>query len=300
VGRLGWPLGDHYLLKPTPYFSPRLDPSLPYYSDLRVQASSSGLVFHDPEANTVSYAWKRPASSRRVVCIGDSITQVWPGQSNYTHALADALSEDLEVPVEVIPLGLGGYTPEIAMEAYADWARSLNPDLLLLQLGPNDVDSIRLEPAPARLSSGHWPSRQLRGRNHKKPAEAPVSHAAWWMEFAIHSMLGGDRNHGLELTGRPVQLQRGIEAFRNLAAELAIPGVAVVFPFFENRHTPLESELILATLQEHQIDAWDLSESLGKGSLGPLSSDGIHPDDRAHMLAGTAIARYLKKYLEGP
>ena len=304
VSQHGWPLGDRYDVVPTPYFTQTVSPAPPHYKDLRFRATPDSLALLDPEGQSFEYSWIKPKGTYRVVCVGDSITQIWPGQENYTHSLQRALEAKLSTAVEVIPLGVGGYNPRLSLAAFSGWVHRLDPDILVVQLGPNDVDNLKLHhhrphggmPLP-NLRDARYRTRAsagLRGWNTKQPALNPRSHAAWWFSFGLNDLLLGDRNFGLRLSHDPTSLVRAVEGYAQLAEARSIDSVGVIFPFFEDRHTDIEGARISGILAEAGLPVLELRTPLQTlGSLSALSVDGIHPDQKAHRLAGETIARYL-------
>jgi len=169
-------------------------------------------------------------------------------------------------------------------------------------MGPNDVDILTYKPGPfsptqSRLGLAVSQTEEtfgLYGYNQKRPAIRPTSHAVFWAALGLHSLVLGDRNHGLKLVHDNRTLDAAIQDFGRLADTLAVPTVALVFPFFADRHTPLEEERILSLLQDSKIPAISLAEPLSAlAPLKELSKDGIHPSPEGHRLAGLSLSRYL-------
>ncbi len=303
VGVGDWPLGDRYLVERTPYFTPTLSPELPYYGDTRLSADARGLHFLEEPGASWTASWEH--EGLRIVCLGDSLTQIWPApdQVNYTRHLSGLLSETLGAPVEVLPLGVGGYIPAQAIAAFGPWLSRLSPDLLLLQLGPNDLDSLArgTRGLRSRLHPRQWPEAELRGRNQKRPQARPRSHALWWWRYGFGRWRNGDRNFRLALAGHAAELPEALAAFSAIAKELGVPSAALVFPFFEGGHTVLEEDRLASLLQAAEIPSLLLREpmsSASAGGIGALSIDGIHPNQDGHRVAAEAIAPYVLPMLE--
>jgi len=303
VGAVGWPVGDRYLVERTPYFSPSLSAELPYYEDTRLVANERGLQFQETPGASWTASWEH--DGLRIVCLGDSLTQIWPAPDhvNYTRHLSSLLEDSLGAPVEVLPLGVGGYTPPQAVAAFGPWLSRLGPDLLLLQLGPNDLDSLVQGPRGirSRLHPRQWPGAELRGRSEKRPQLFPWSHALWWWQYGFGRWRSGDRNFRLTLAGHAVDLPEACSAFAGIAEELNIPAAAVVFPFFEEGHTTLEEDRLASLLLAAEIPILRLRDPMNAATpngLSSLSQDGIHPNERGHRVAAQSLVPYVLPMLE--
>lgn len=84
-------------------------------------------------------AVEKPAGVRRIVCLGDSHTEAYTVNDNetYTSLLAGILSSG--GPVEILNLGVGGFSTDQELLAYLHHGCSRRPDLVLLQFCSNDV-----------------------------------------------------------------------------------------------------------------------------------------------------------------
>ncbi len=88
---------------------------------------------------TVLPAEEKPAGVRRIVCLGDSHTEAYTVNEDetYTARLARLLAP--RGPLEVINLGVGGFSTDQELLAYVHYGRGCSPDLVLLQFCSNDV-----------------------------------------------------------------------------------------------------------------------------------------------------------------
>ncbi|MFT7624295.1 MAG: lysophospholipase L1-like esterase [Myxococcota bacterium] len=110
----------------------------PGYQDARITISSQG--FRDRE-----YAATKPEGTRRILALGDSST------FGHDVALEDTWHAILEKRLErrlqrrpgdrweVINAGVTGYTSSLALRMYREHGRSLDPDIVVLYIGLNDV-----------------------------------------------------------------------------------------------------------------------------------------------------------------
>jgi lysophospholipase L1-like esterase len=84
--------------------------------------------------------YEKPAGTLRVLLLGDSFVD------GYTEELGDRMSEVLErelgadgLPVEVIPMGTGGYSTDQEYLWFAEEGLRYHPDVVVLVFHPNDV-----------------------------------------------------------------------------------------------------------------------------------------------------------------
>ncbi len=81
----------------------------------------------------------KPAGTRRIVCLGDSHSEAYTVNDDETWSslLAGLLSPG--GPVEILNLGVGGYSTDQELLAYVHHGRRRKPDLVLLQFCSNDI-----------------------------------------------------------------------------------------------------------------------------------------------------------------
>jgi hypothetical protein len=101
----------------------------------------------------------KPAGTRRIVCLGDSHTEAYTVNNDETYValLAEMLSGG--GPVELINLGVGGFSTDQELLAYLHHGRRCRPDLVLLQFCSNDLPFNLLH----RYWRGHKPCFQRHG-----------------------------------------------------------------------------------------------------------------------------------------
>ena len=99
---------------------------------------------------TKEFAPKRPEVTR-IVALGDSSTFGWGVHDTYTYPrlLEDRL-DGRSNAVEVLNLGMPGYTSRHGRAVFDHYARALQPDLLIISFGGNDAHYV-LDPADVVL-----------------------------------------------------------------------------------------------------------------------------------------------------
>jgi lysophospholipase L1-like esterase len=95
----------------------------------------NSLGFRTPEIEV-----RKPAGTRRIVILGDSQTESYTVSDDETYArlLEAELAE--EFPVQVISLGVGGFSTDQELLSYLQYGAQYQPDLVLLQFSTNDVE----------------------------------------------------------------------------------------------------------------------------------------------------------------
>lgn len=84
---------------------------------------------------------EKKAGTFRIVCLGDSVTFGWSGadEETYPAQLESILQKNHpDRAVEVINLGVTGYTSFQGKELFLAWAEKLKPDLVIFGFGQND------------------------------------------------------------------------------------------------------------------------------------------------------------------
>lgn len=89
---------------------------------------------------TPDVPFAKPEGVRRVLVLGDSFTEAYTVSDGETYP--ELLQERLSAtrPVEVISIGVAGYSTDQELLAYLEYGRRYSPDLVLLQLCTNDLE----------------------------------------------------------------------------------------------------------------------------------------------------------------
>jgi len=91
---------------------------------------------------------EKPPGTKRIVCLGDSHTEAYTVNEADTWSAQLAGRLSAEGPVELLNLGVGGYSTDQELLAYLHHGRRVNPDLVLLQFCSNDL--------PFNLRDRYW------------------------------------------------------------------------------------------------------------------------------------------------
>jgi len=120
----------------------------------RTEEFSSRETINRHGFRTQERPFEKPAGTQRVVVLGDSHTEGYTvnDDETYTVLLERLLSADR--PVEVIALGVGGYSTDQELLAYLHLGRRYQPDLVVLQFCSNDI--------PYNVLENYWRGRKPR------------------------------------------------------------------------------------------------------------------------------------------
>ena len=112
----------------------------PYFGYIRLDRGSqdaiNSLGFWGPE-----WAVEKPPNTVRIVALGGSTTA---GPTAWPYQLEEILKQELDgVDVEVLNLGIGGWTSAEAVAAFAMVGLSFSPDLVVVHCVNNDMEPMR-------------------------------------------------------------------------------------------------------------------------------------------------------------
>lgn len=82
----------------------------------------------------------KPAGTRRIVVVGDSHSEAYTVDDDQTWLVQLERELAREFPVEVISLGVGGFSNDQELLAYLHYGRRFEPDLVILQTCANDPE----------------------------------------------------------------------------------------------------------------------------------------------------------------
>ncbi len=253
---------------------------------------------------TRRFAFKKPPGTFRIVCVGDSLTEEWAvaGYDNYTDRLARLVAAAHPgVEVEVIPLGVGGYTTYQEAELLDRSFEGLETDVLVAQYCHNDVDVVRCADCPADADDRRdLAARDLHVVQERRLVVRPprffASHLLARSVHAIAHALGGSgRYPGLTLLPEGDHHRRGFERLKASAARRHVPFVVVQFPRMESGDPQPELRYSRGLLDELAIPTLDLTRDLER--VAPLEQlcvgDAYHPNGRGHDVAARSLYDYL-------
>lgn len=89
---------------------------------------------------TAERPFAKPAGTKRVVVVGDSHSEAYTVDDDRTWLVLLERELASEFPVEVISLGVGGFSNDQELLAYLHYGRRFEPDLVILQTCANDPE----------------------------------------------------------------------------------------------------------------------------------------------------------------
>ncbi len=238
-------------VRPAPHLGYELNPG---------GCGANSLGFKDTEP-----VLDKPAGSKRVLVLGDSITE----QRAYVDMLERLLQERSTVPVDVWNMGVTGYSVLNELELLRHRGLDFEPDLVVLQLCLNDFGI-----TPVLFSSGgelFWLRASTGAMDG--PTLWLFERSALVRLIQLHGagrhMVGvGDAEHEARVAEALVEMQR-------LCQERGIPFEVVLFPTLAPRERWSRTELwtydrFLALFEAHDITHIDLAPLMLGGPVDDL------------------------------
>lgn len=254
--------------------------------DWRVRTNSLGMRDDEP---------REGPDVLRIAAIGDSFTfgfGVTQG-ATWTHLLERALDGSQAVGgrrVDVLDLGVSGYSTRDEVVVLERRALPLEPRLVILQYCVNDPETRPIQPLHRYFSGEPWwrSSALLTGlveRLQQREYGRAGGYYAW-----LHDPAGEPWRSVTE----------GFARFREACVERGIPVVLVVFPILRPRpwsEYPHRAEhaQVLAEGERNgfvTLDLLEVFEEVPPAEL-MLAEDDVHPNPRGHRLAAEALRSLL-------
>jgi lysophospholipase L1-like esterase len=294
--------------------------------DFDVFVSNNSLGFRDRE-----YAERKPAGTRRVAILGDSMT--WglgvANDSCYSEVLERALAANADAsagaPVEVLNFGAAGYGTDQEYLLFRDVVRRFEPDVVVVAYNANDV----LNNSASSQHGYHKPYFKP-GRNggillHGVPVPSREDWSSPWkttalgkwllansalytfvrvrldflfVRFGGNSIFGKAGGYKLELSGRDAEITTRalmdslFVSARDIGAEPVL--LITVPPGFQRKKDAFQP-LLVAHAAERDVRVLDLAPQFREAlATGPLfwPHEG-HWTPLGHRVAGDALARFL-------
>ena len=280
-------------------YQPGLAPDHAAYDPMHRGLATNALGFRDREFET-----QKPRGGVRVLALGDSATaglgvpelgDTWPKQ------LERRLRQRMKRPVEVLNLGVGGYDTLQEVRLLRRRGLDLDPDLVLLLVTLNDLDS--------GVDGGVYDAL-LRARAH---LDAPRRDGWGWLQqhsrlvfFAVHRLRGPVRDQGprrsREREGVGSPLEAGLVQLRALQARHGFGVVVFLLPGLDSSHSRYRHSALHRRMQAIAKDVggieWiDLLEGMAAASsnLRLLSIDGMHPNRVGQAAIADRMFRELRR-----
>jgi lysophospholipase L1-like esterase len=250
----------------------------------------------------------RPAKSqdKRVVFVGDSLTYGWlvPLKDTY-HKQLERLWKSENREVEVMGMGVVGYNTVQEYHLIEDKVLRLNPDLVVLQIGPNDFErtvGIKTVETTGKFVLVPYHDRYIPYVvNKTKISESLMrrSHLFKLLNLALYGFaVKRDKDYrprDMYLLGEDRSFQY-LDKIIDVLGKKNIPLAVVIFPLQTHGEPYLYASLtqrIRSRLELRSVPGLDLYDLLNSGSEKDLYIDGLHLTAKGNALAARKIADFL-------
>jgi len=285
------------------------DKTLVYEMRPNSQATAFGLEFAvNPSGFRDKIYPRLKAGKKRIVCVGDSLTYGWlvPLRATY-HKQLEALWRSEGRAVEVMGMGVVGYNLVQEFALIRDRIAIRKPDLVLLQIGPNDCErtvGIKTVPETGKLILIPYHDRIIPYMTDKTAFTTGLmrrSHLFRLLNLGLFGLRG--KGHP-DYVPRDVFMIGEEDSFAHLAKIKrfldgeGIPLAVVVFPFRSRGTAYLYASLtgrIRQELERLRIPYLDLFDRLNAEKAGEIWIDGLHLNGEGYGI----VAAELKTVLGG-
>lgn len=279
-------------------YQSNLAPDHAAWDPMHAGLATNSLGFRDRE-----FAPNKPPGAIRILALGDSATvglgvpepeNTWPKQ------LEARLRRAGLANAAVLNLGVGGYDPEQEAELLRARGLALEPDLVLVLVTLNDLDT--------GVDGGVYEAL-LRARTHlDAPRPDPIgrllrhSRLAFFTEHRLRALVGERgprRSRAREIPGDP--LSAGLARLRDLQQAhgfrllvFLLPGLDG--PYDRYAHHALHRRMQAIAAAAGGIEWIDLLDGLAGVSrnLRLLSFDGLHPNRAGQAAVAELVFRHLR------
>jgi hypothetical protein len=231
------------------------------------------------------YAPEKPPGKRRLLFLGDSVTE--------RHKVIDALQELLGEEYEYWNAGVPGYATEQELLYYRDYLGGITADHVILTFHLNDYETTPVVfEADGEVVKVH---AQIGG--------TPPS--AWWMRHSFLYRFAWTRGVRLTSTSRPAAIEaevaRDLAALRDMVHARGAELTVLVLPWIQEyakwpEPKPRHHELTLRTLDELGIRHFSFLETLARAlaagvPVHEMKDDPQHPSlEFARLMAADLLA----------
>lgn len=266
----------------------------------RALETTSRLGFRTPDV-----PFEKPEGTLRIVVLGDSHTEgytVSDGEQ-YSQQLAQALSPEL--PVEVVSLGVAGYSTDQELLCYLRYGRRFDPDLVILQFSPNDVRFNVLD----QYWRGAKPRYRRQG-DHLMLEGVPVPDSRQ-VSLTRHPLLAGSsiamllegtlgRIHTID-ESKDVDMEEAWTVtgllIRDIGRAVAMDGVPLVMFNAQSDRADFD-ERVQEIAASHDIDFIDVSPAFPGDIVDYRAPEDTHWNQRGHAAVAAFLADALRPRLE--
>jgi lysophospholipase L1-like esterase len=250
----------------------------------------------------------RPTKShgKRVICVGDSLTYGWlvPLKDTY-HKQLERLWNAENRDVEVLGMGVVGYNAVQMYYLVRDKVLRLNPDLVLLQIGPNDFErtvGIKTVATTGKFVLIPYHDYYIPYVLPKtKFSESLMQHSHLFniLNLALYKFAvkrdPGYRPRDMYLLGQERSfgyLAKTIE----LLKQRKIPVAVAIFPFQNHGEPYLYASLtqrIRRQLEISRVPELDLYSVLNSGFDKDLFIDGLHLTEKGNATVAHELSSFI-------
>ena len=286
------------------------------FNDIEVR---KGIAFRF-ESNGQGFRTKelgpRTPGTARIVALGDSSTFGWGVHHTHTYPrLLEGRLSHPPAPVEVLNLGIPGYTSRHGRAVFDHYARALEPDLLVISFGGNDAH-YALEPADVALQRHEGWRAGVRGALMQFATFRFLRRQlfSWWDPFTA-SRPGSVMHRAVPVNAYKENLQYLIEEGRAGGAESVLLSVCAPPAWSEAMgeiarvmNVPFVDALELFRrnlnhLREHRLYPAEVqyAESIyGREAMEAdwrlyVTNDGCHPGLAGQSLVADALAEAVEQ-----
>ena len=278
-------------------YQPNLAPDHAAYDPMHAGLATNAHGFRDRE-----FAPRKPPGAIRVLALGDSTTVglgVPEPESTWPKQLEQRLRSAGHQNVAVLNLGVGGYDPQQEAELLRVRGLALEPDLVLVLVTTNDLDT--------GVDGGVYEAL-LRARAHldapRRDALGVLLRHSRLAFFAEHRLRGlraerePRRSHAREVEGDP--LSAGLARLRELQRAHGFRLLVFLLPGLDGPHDRYAHRALHGRMQAIAAAAgveWiDLLEGMAglSRNLRLLSFDGLHPNRAGQAAVAELVFRHLR------
>ena len=283
------------------------DKTLVYEMRPNSQATAFGLEF---AVNASGFRDKRyplrKAGKTRIVCVGDSLTYGWlvPLRATY-HKQLEALWRCGGRQVEVMGMGVVGYNLVQEFALIRDRIPIRKPDLVLLQIGPNDFErtvGIKTIPETGKLILIPYHDRIIPYMTDKTAFTTGLMRRSHLFRLLNLGLFGLRIKRHPDYVPRDVFMIGEEDSFAHLAQikrlldKAGIPLAVVVFPFQSHGTEYLYAALtgrIRQGLDRLHIPYLDLFDRLNAENAGDIWIDGLHLNAEGYGIVAAELKAFL-------
>jgi len=228
-------------------------------------------------------------NAKRIIFVGDSLTYGWLIRLKDTyHKQLEKLLKSKGVDAEVMGMGVVGYNTVQEYHLVKDKAIAFNPDLLVIQITPNDFErtvDVRLTQSADQLFLTPYHDVEIPYMFRASPISQWLMKHSHLFKF-LNLLLGRLRNKShpdfqardVFFLGQEEALEH-LERIHDLLARKKIPMAAVIF-HFRNRQKEYPYAAIIGRLQQRlqgmKIPYLDLYSRENQSGAEDIWIDGLH------------------------